>query len=136
VSLRSSPMFLASLADKESVSEWFHSREEGGVRVKQLEFSYLDRENDLLALVKTDITEAQQYQLEQEEKLRTALDTAETANAAKSDFLSSMSHDLRTPLNGVLGFTAFALKEDESAEEAGISQKNRILRADPAGPDQ
>jgi len=114
---------LASLADKESVSEWFHSREEGGVRVKQLEFSYLDRENDLLALVKTDITEAQQYQLEQEEKLRTALDTAETANAAKSDFLSSMSHDLRTPLNGVLGFTAFALKEDDPQKKQEYLKK-------------
>ena len=38
---------------------------------------------------------------------------AETATAAKSDFLASMSHDLRTPLNGVLVFTTFALQEND-----------------------
>ena len=103
---------LASLEKKESVSALFHSSEEGDSRVKQLEFSFLDRANGLISLVKTDITEAQQ-QLEQEKRLRQALELAETATAAKSDFLASMSHDLRTPLNGVLGFTAFALREND-----------------------
>ena len=104
---------LASLEKKESISALFHSSEEGGSRVKQLEFSFLDRANGLISLVKTDITEAQQQQLEQERRLRQALELAETATAAKSDFLASMSHDLRTPLNGVLGFTAFALRESD-----------------------
>ncbi|MEA5050651.1 MAG: response regulator [Oscillospiraceae bacterium] len=104
---------LAALEKQESISALFHSTEEGATRVKQLEFSFLDRENGLISLVKTDITQAQQQQLEQEERLRRALELAETATAAKSDFLSSMSHDLRTPLNGVLGFTAFALREND-----------------------
>jgi len=104
---------LASLEEKESISALFHSLEESGTRVKQLEFSFLDRAKGLISLVKTDITEAQQQQLEQEERLRRALELAETATAAKSDFLASMSHDLRTPLNGVLGFTAFALREKD-----------------------
>ena len=104
---------LASLKKKESVSLVFHSSEEGGSRVKQLEFSFLDRANGLISLVKTDITETQRQQLEQEKRLRRALELAETATAAKSDFLSSMSHDLRTPLNGVLGFTGFALRETD-----------------------
>lgn len=38
---------------------------------------------------------------------------AERANEAKSGFLSGMSHDIRTPLNGILGFTNFALQEDD-----------------------
>ncbi len=104
---------LAALEKKESISALFHSSEENGTRVKQLEFSFLDRANSLISLVKTDITEAQQQQLEQEKRLRQALELAETATAAKSDFLSNMSHDLRTPLNGVLGFTAFALREND-----------------------
>jgi hypothetical protein len=37
---------------------------------------------------------------------------ADKASAAKSNFLSSMSHDMRTPLNGVISFTSFALKAD------------------------
>ena len=114
---------LDSLEEKDSVSALFHSSEESGISIKLLEFSYLDRSNGLLSLVKTDITEAQRQQLEQEERLRRALELAETATAAKSDFLSSMSHDLRTPLNGVLGFTAFALKENDPQKKQEYLEK-------------
>jgi len=40
-----------------------------------------------------------------EEELRVAKESADTANRAKSDFLSRMSHELRTPLTSVLGFS-------------------------------
>ena len=40
-----------------------------------------------------------------EEALLTARDAADSANRAKSQFLSAMSHELRTPLNAILGFT-------------------------------
>ncbi len=40
--------------------------------------------------------------------LNEALHKAEDANAAKSRFLSSMSHDIRTPLNGIIGMTSIA----------------------------
>jgi len=43
--------------------------------------------------------------------LQAAKQEADEANAAKSAFLSSMSHDLRTPLNGILGFTDLAVRE-------------------------
>jgi len=114
---------LASLEKKESISALFHNSEQGVTRVKQLEFSFLDRENGLLSLVKTDITEAQRQQLEQEKRLRQALEMAETATAAKSDFLASMSHDLRTPLNGVIGFTAFALRESNPQKKQEYLEK-------------
>jgi len=114
---------LAALEKKESISELFHSKDEVGIRIKQLEFSYLDKANSLISLVKTDITDAQRQQLEQEERLREALSFAEHANEAKTTFLASMSHDLRTPLNGVLGFTAFALHENDPKKKQAYLEK-------------
>lgn len=43
--------------------------------------------------------------------LRKAADEAEKANHAKTEFLSSMSHDIRTPMNAVLGMTEIAKKD-------------------------
>ena len=48
---------------------------------------------------------------EKQELLREALAKAELANKAKTSFLNNMSHDIRTPMNSIIGFTAVALDE-------------------------
>ena len=52
--------------------------------------------------------EIMQKQKELIEAMRLAYDAAETANKAKTNFLSNMSHDIRTPMNGIIGMTAIA----------------------------
>ncbi len=52
-----------------------------------------------------------------EEKLQNAQAEAESANKAKSDFLSRMSHELRTPLNSILGFTQLMEMEENNARQ-------------------
>lgn len=53
---------------------------------------------------------------ERTEQLAIAKDAAESANRAKSTFLSNMSHELRTPLNSILGFTQILQQENLSAD--------------------
>ncbi len=58
--------------------------------------------------VARDITTEKMREFEQQEQLSNALLAAQTANKAKSTFLNSMSHDIRTPMNAIIGFTALA----------------------------
>ncbi len=53
-----------------------------------------------------------------EETVRLAREQAETANRAKSEFLSRMSHELRTPLNAILGFTQLLELDKPTASQA------------------
>ena len=48
--------------------------------------------------------------------LSNAVAAAETANRAKSTFLSNMSHDIRTPMNAIIGFTTLALSNIDDKE--------------------
>lgn len=52
-----------------------------------------------------------------EESLRAAINSAECANHSKTDFLSRMSHDIRTPLNAIVGMTAMAIKNRNNPEK-------------------
>ena len=49
--------------------------------------------------------------------LSDAVSAAETANRAKSTFLSNMSHDIRTPMNAIIGFTTLAVSNIENQEK-------------------
>ena len=55
--------------------------------------------------------------IQENEQLEVRLSAAEEASKAKSFFLSNMSHDIRTPLNAIIGYTSLENRENVSYEE-------------------
>lgn len=74
--------------------------------VSQIVFGYRNTDNE----VKKDMS--------QKQLLMEALHEANLANNAKNLFLSNMSHDIRTPMNAIMGFTALARKNLDNREKA------------------
>ena len=72
-----------------------------------------------------DVTE----KFEQERALRAALRQAEIANKMKAAFLAAMSHELKTPLNAVLGFSEII--RDEVLGPVGHDGLPRLCRRHP-----
>lgn len=79
----------------------------------------IDGERKYVGMLR-DISERKEF----ENRLRTARDEAETANRAKSQFLSGMSHELRTPLNAIMGFGQ--LLETDPEHPLADTQKDSI----------
>ena len=67
------------------------------------------------------------YMLHLNRRLVVAAREAETANKAKTDFLSTMSHDIRTPMNAIIGLTAIAERNLGDAESTGQSLRKISL---------
>lgn len=88
---------------------------------------------DILALNNAkDITDVRAKDRETKKALLDAYEAADRANCAKTDFLSKMSHDIRTPMNAIIGMTAIAgtkLHDPDGMEEclAKVSAASKHL---------
>jgi signal transduction histidine kinase/CheY-like chemotaxis protein len=67
--------------------------------------------------VARDYTEEKIAELKQEAALKDALMAAKHASRAKTTFLNNMSHDIRTPMNAIIGFTALAQTHIENKDQ-------------------
>ena len=79
----------------------------------------LERENGVPTIILyaiQDVTELKREELRNRTALKEAFQAAEAANHAKSDFLSRMSHDIRTPMNAIMGMTAVAAMNIDDKE--------------------
>ena len=85
----------------------------GGTRILTFTLSYVDEEeswDDIPSFYSLciDVTADRMEQKRQRKALEEAYDAARVANAAKTNFLSSMSHDIRTPMNAIMGMAVIA----------------------------
>jgi PAS domain S-box-containing protein len=97
--------------------------------------TFYDRDRKLqgVCAVARDVTDRKRYERALQEsnvELKNAKFAAEKANAAKSDFLSSMSHELRSPLNAILGFAQLM---ESSSPPPTASQSESIAQILQAG---
>ena len=67
-------------------------------------------------LASMDVTQEKKAEIESRQALKEAYWSAENANRAKTEFLSNMSHDIRTPMNAIVGLTAIAGANIESQD--------------------
>lgn len=74
----------------------------------QFRFIRLEKENKVIMAFR-NINELLEEEQKKRKILSQALKKAKQSNVAKTTFLNSMSHDIRTPLNAILGFTALAM---------------------------
>lgn len=103
-----------------------------GYTHKKIRFVYYDKQKKQILLTRTDVTHMYHEELRKNTMLREALAAAHLANNAKTDFLSRMSHDIRTPLNAIVGMTTIAERKMHDAERvrdclAHISTSSQYL---------
>lgn len=92
---------------------------------QRMQACYLDSSRTSVFIIQSDITKQYQKEREQLQKLEEALSIADKANTSKSMFLAGISHDMRTPLNGILSFTDFALKTESQSQQKYYLNKIR-----------
>ena len=108
---------LQGLESREAYIVEFDVREPSGeFRRKEMRFAYVNRATGIIAISRRDVQETIQMEQVRQAKLLHALNMAEQANNAKSEFLSRMSHEMRTPMNAIVGLTALAQQETDHPE--------------------
>ena len=99
-----------ALAESDRVSLRVHAPTGGGEWFTY-NFIVIERRGDVpsrILVVSQDVTALHHREQEEQRRLQQALDTAERASRAKTEFLFNMSHDIRTPMNAIMGFTGIA----------------------------
>lgn len=107
--------------------EFQHMGEDGQYHWISVQMIYVENpvgEDVIAILLIKSLDHARAEKARQEQLLRDALASAKAANQAKSDFLSRMSHDIRTPMNAIIGMSTIGqLKQDEPDRVQDCFQK-------------
>lgn len=110
----------ARLYNKESMSSEFKLKE-GSWFLSMVVPQNYDKDGNVTSVLiaNRDVTDEKLRELRQEEELREAKLKAECANKAKSSFLFNMSHDIRTPMNAIIGYAELASRHLREIDKLG-----------------
>jgi len=86
---------------------------------------YEKRNNEIQTQAMKDMEESNKKLKKAKDITTEALQTAENANKAKTDFLSNMSHDIRTPMNAIIGMTSL-IRHDAGNKDKVIEYADKI----------
>lgn len=122
---------LAMLEEQKEYSYVFEYTVDAEKRRKKMTYQYLDQTRSRILFLMSDITEETRQEREHTETLQQALKEVRHADAMKTDFLSNLSHDMRTPLNAVLGYTSLAKTSFDTSDNREyldkIEQAGKIM---------
>ncbi len=117
--LLSSEIFQARLMEKGILEKEIKVESGGRRHWVRVQFVVMEARNGrpvLIMITVMDIDSLKKQQEEQNMALKSAYEAATQASAAKSAFLSNMSHDIRTPMNAILGMCTIARQHTEDKE--------------------
>ena len=110
----------ARLHNKEFMSSEF-KKKDGSWFLSMIVPQSYDKNGNITSVLiaNRDVTDEKLRELKQEEELREAKLKAECANRAKSSFLFNMSHDIRTPMNAIIGYAELASRHLQETDKLG-----------------
>lgn len=104
------------LARKDQIELTYHKRDDTWLSMRILPMPGYSEDTPKTLWIFEDETATVNLRKE-EEKARVVAEAAEAASQAKSQFLANMSHDIRTPLNAILGMSELGLREEDGEEK-------------------
>ena len=115
-------MKIARETKEDSIMEARFITRDGKTKILTTTFSYVSGEDSWDGIasfysIGIDITKEREEQERQRQALEDAYQAAKVASLAKTNFLSSMSHDIRTPMNAIMGMAAIAQANLDSPDK-------------------
>ena len=107
----------ASMKRKQEFSQDFRVELEDGIHYCQVKFVSVPGNEGQFVVGMRNIDSQVRSEQERQKVLQDALASAQHANRAKTTFLNNMSHDIRTPMNAIIGFTSLAATHIDKPEQ-------------------
>lgn len=115
-------------SDKEYEIEYQTVNNDSWMRLNLISIEKFDNDITKVIIAKRDITDIKKQEIKKNKLLQDAIKKANSANRSKDTFLFNMSHDIRTPINAIMGFTHL-IKEHIDNKELVINYLGKIEKS-------